>query len=391
MTERHDSSASAGALSPGQRIAVVGSGISGMSAAYLLSQHHQVSLFEAASCLGGHTATIDVQLDGRTYAVDTGFIVFNDWTYPLFQGLMAHLNVAPQPTEMNFSVHDARHDFEYNGHTLTTMFAQRRNLLRPRFYRMLAEILRFNRRARQDIDAGHLDASITLGDYLDRDGYGADFRERYLLPMGAAIWSASPEDLKGFPALFFLRFFHNHGLLSVDHRPQWYTLAGGSRSYIPALTAPYAERIHLDCPVHSIRRDETGVTLHSPRGDERSILGAMPYQDNEVVLHTDKRLLPRRRRAWTSWNYRMDGRGRCGSGLRDLCHEHPAAHRGAPCLLRHPERQRGDRSDPDHSALQLRASLFHASGATGSGPPWEDFNACTPHPLLRGLLAQWLS
>ncbi|MGC3874180.1 NAD(P)/FAD-dependent oxidoreductase [Halomonas sp. GXIMD04776] len=320
--------------SPGQRIAVVGSGISGMSAAYLLSQRHQVSLFEADRRLGGHTATIDVKLDGKSYAVDTGFIVFNDWTYPLFQGLMAHLKVTSQPTEMSFSVHDARHDFEYNGHTLGTLFAQRRNLLRPRFYRMLAEIVRFNRRARQDIEAGNLDISTTLGDYLDRGGYGVDFRERYLLPMGAAIWSASLEDLRDFPALFFLRFFHNHGLLSVDHRPRWYTLTGGSRSYIPALTRPYAERIRLNCPIHAIRRDATGVTLHSPQGEERfdqvvlachadqalalladpsdaerSVLGALPYQDNEVVLHTDKRLLPRRPRAWASWNYRLDGRG----------------------------------------------------------------------------------
>ncbi|WP_048307999.1 NAD(P)/FAD-dependent oxidoreductase [Halomonas sp. PR-M31] len=334
MTERHDAYASTSAIDSGQRIAVVGSGISGMSAAYLLSQRHRVSLFEAAPRLGGHTATIDVPLEGKTYAVDTGFIVFNDWTYPLFQGLMAHLNVASQPTEMSFSVHDARHDFEYNGHTLATLFAQRRNLLRPRFYRMLAEILRFNRQARQDMETEHLDTAITLGDYLDRGNYGQDFRDRYLLPMGAAIWSASPEDLKGFPACFFLRFFHNHGLLSVDHRPQWYTLTGGSRSYIPALTAPYAERIHLNCPVHTIRRDEAGVTLRTSRGEERfdqvvlachadqalallanasndehSILGAMPYQDNEVVLHTDERLLPRRRRAWASWNYRVDGRG----------------------------------------------------------------------------------
>ncbi|SHF65947.1 Predicted NAD/FAD-binding protein [Modicisalibacter ilicicola DSM 19980] len=320
--------------SSAQRIAVIGSGISGMSAAYLLSQRHRVTLFEANHRLGGHTATVDVRLDGREYAVDTGFIVFNDWTYPLFQSLMAHLGVASQPTEMSFSVHDAHRDFEYNGHTLTTLFAQRRNLLRPRFHRMLADILRFNRRARADLDADRLDTTITLGDYLDSQRFGRDFRKRYLLPMGAAIWSASLADLQGFPALFFLRFFHNHGLLSVDHRPQWYTLIGGSRSYIPALTRPYAERIHLNCPVRGIRRHGSEIVIHSPRGEERfdqvvlachadqalemlddasdterAILGALPYQDNEVVLHTDTALLPRRRRAWASWNYRLDGRG----------------------------------------------------------------------------------
>nr|WP_297460434.1 FAD-dependent oxidoreductase [uncultured Halomonas sp.] len=316
-----------------QRIAVIGSGISGMTAGHVLSRRHRVSLFEASERLGGHTATVDVRSDGRDHAIDTGFIVFNDWTYPHFQRLLARLGVAAQPTEMSFSVHEAHADFEYNGHTLASLFAQRRNLLSPRFYRLLADILRFNRSARRDHDSGRLSATTTLGDYLDQGRYGEDFRQRYLLPMGAAIWSASIADLERFPLTFFVRFFHNHGLLSVDHRPQWYTLIGGSRRYIPALTAPYSERIHLDCPVHSISRDVSGVTLHSSRGEERfdqvvlachadqalalladaspaerELLGALPFQDNEVVLHTDTRLLPRRRRAWASWNYRLDGR-----------------------------------------------------------------------------------
>jgi predicted NAD/FAD-binding protein len=317
-----------------QRIAVIGSGISGMAAGYYLSKHHDITLFEAGERLGGHTATIDVTLDGRDYAIDTGFIVFNDWTYPHFQALLAELGVASQPTEMSFSVHEHAYDFEYNGHTLGSLFAQRRNLLRPRFYRMLADILRFNRSAVRDLDSGRLDPAMTLGDYLDAGGYGEDFRHRYLLPMGAAIWSASIQDLMGFPLTFFVRFFKNHGLLSVSHRPQWHTLVGGSRAYIPALTAPYAEGIRLESPVQGIRRHADGVEIRSRHGverfdqvvmachsdqalalledssdAEREILGAMPYQDNEVVLHTDTRLLPRRQRTWASWNYRLDGRG----------------------------------------------------------------------------------
>ncbi|MDR5907206.1 NAD(P)/FAD-dependent oxidoreductase [Franzmannia qiaohouensis] len=272
-----------------QRIAIVGSGISGMAAGYYLTPRHEVTLFEAESRLGGHTATIDVSLDGR--------------------------------------------DFEYNGHTLTSLFAQRRNLVSLRFHRMLRDILRFNRQASADLDAERLDPAMTLGDYLSAGGYGDDFRTRYLLPMGAAIWSASIGDLMAFPLQFFVRFFRHHGLLSVSNRPQWYTLVGGSSAYIPALTAPYRERIRLASPVRAIRRDAQGVTLTSRHGEERfdqvvlachadqalamlsdpsdaerEILAALPYQSNDVVLHTDTRLLPRRRRAWASWNYRLDGR-----------------------------------------------------------------------------------
>ncbi len=312
---------------------MIGSGISGLSAAHYLSTQHRVSLFEAAPCLGGHTATIDVSLAGRDYAIDTGFIVFNDRTYPHFEHLLEELGVASQATEMSFSVHETRRDFEYNGHTLDSLFAQRRNLVRPRFYRLLGDILRFNRTASGDLEAGRLDSATTLGAYLDAGGYGDDFRRYYLLPMGAAIWSASITDLTRFPVAFFVRFFRNHGLLSLSDRPQWRTLVGGSRSYIPALTRRYAERIHTRCAVSRIRRDAGGVDLDTalgaarfdqvvlachadqalallgdPSPAEREILTAIPYRDNEVVLHTDTRLLPRRRRAWASWNYRLDGR-----------------------------------------------------------------------------------
>lgn len=320
-----------------QRIAVVGSGISGMAAAWYLSARHEVTLFESAERLGGHTATIDVDIQGpqgsQAWAIDTGFIVFNDWTYPHFQRLMATLGVESQATEMSFSVHETDVDFEYNGHTLMSLFAQRSNLLRPSFYRLLKDILRFNRQAVRDLDSGELADDLTLGDYLDLRGYSEAFQRRYLLPMGAAIWSASIQDLRGFPLTFFVRFFSNHGLLNVSHRPQWYTLVGGSRSYIPALTAPYASRIRLNSPVTAVSRDLAGVTLTTPHGEERfdhvvlachsdqalgmlkdpshaeqDVLGAMPYQDNEVVLHTDIGLLPRRQRAWASWNYRLDQR-----------------------------------------------------------------------------------
>ena len=317
-----------------QRIAVVGSGIAGMAAAWYLSRRHSVTLFEANARLGGHTATMDITLDGQQHAIDTGFIVFNDRTYPHFQRLLNALDVAIQPTEMSFSVHETQRDFEYNGHTLASLFAQRRNLFRPSFLGLLRDILRFNREATRDLLEERLAEDITLGEYLDEQGYGTLFQQRYLLPMGAAIWSASIEDLRAFPLCLFVRFFHHHGLLSVHNRPQWYTVVGGSRAYIPALTAPYAERIQRDTPVLGIRRHADRVQLRTSEGnqyfdqvvlachadqaldlledaspDERAILGAMPYQDNSVVLHTDTRLLPRRRRAWASWNYRLDGRG----------------------------------------------------------------------------------
>lgn len=331
MTASFQSPRPRGASAP--QIAVIGSGIAGMAAAWYLSGHYRVTLYEADTRLGGHTATMDVELGGRHYAIDTGFIVFNDWTYPHFQRLLAKLRVATQPSEMSFSVHETARDFEYNGHTLTSLFAQRRNLLRPSFHRLLRDILRFNREATRAMEDDVLDPAMTLGAWLDANAFGADFQRHYLLPMGAAIWSASIQDLRDFPLQFFVRFFRHHGLLSVNDRPQWHTLVGGSRSYIPALTAPYASRIRLATPVRGIRRyadrvevrsdagvetfdqvvlachsDQALALLEDPSAAERETLGALPYQDNEVVLHTDTRLLPRRRRAWASWNYRLDGR-----------------------------------------------------------------------------------
>ncbi|WP_342595653.1 FAD-dependent oxidoreductase [Salinicola lusitanus] len=319
---------------PPQRIAVVGSGIAGMTAAHYLSRRHQVSLFEADSRLGGHTATFDIDTGTERHAIDTGFIVYNDRTYPLFEALMASLGVPGQATEMSFSVHESDRDFEYNGHTLTSLFAQRRNLLRPRFYRLLNDIVRFNRRATGDFLADRLSPSLTLGDYLAGENYGEDFQRRYLLPMGGAIWSASEAGMRDFPARFFVRFFHHHGLLSLTDRPQWHTIMGGSRAYIAPLTEPYRERIHLSTPILGLVRDDDGISLHTTAGErhfdqvvlachsdqalsilgpqasraEREVLGAIGYRRNSVVLHNDTGMLPRRRRAWASWNYRLDGR-----------------------------------------------------------------------------------
>ncbi|MFZ2290757.1 MAG: FAD-dependent oxidoreductase [Halopseudomonas yangmingensis] len=312
------------------RIAIVGSGISGLVCAWLLNRQHEITVFEASDWIGGHTHTVDIELQGRQYAVDTGFIVFNDWTYPNFIRLLDQLGVDSQPTEMSFSVHDPKSGLEYNGNNLNSLFAQRSNLLSPGFLGMLRDILRFNREATNELQQGQIAADITLGEYLVRGGYGQRFIDHYIIPMGSAIWSMSLTQMLSFPLEFFVRFFRNHGLLSVNDRPQWRVVRGGSRSYVKPLTASFAKRIRLQCPVTSIRRDAEGVTLVSAAGEERfdqvvlachsdqalalleqptdaerSILGAIGYADNEVVLHTDTRLLPSRKLAWASWNYRL--------------------------------------------------------------------------------------
>ncbi|ALZ10842.1 FAD-dependent oxidoreductase [Pseudomonas aeruginosa] len=314
------------------RIAIIGSGISGLTCAYLLARQHELTVFEAADWIGGHTHTVDIDWQGRRYAVDTGFIVFNDWTYPRFIQLMEHLGVASRPTQMSFSVHDPASGLEYNGHDLNTLFAQRRNLLSPGFWGMLRDILRFNRTALEDLAEQRIPASLTLGDYLRAEGYGARFIDHYIVPMGAAIWSMSPERMLDFPLQFFVRFFANHGLLSVSERPQWRVVEGGSRSYVAPLSASFRQSIRLSCPVQRVKRDGQGVEilsaagcerfdkvvfachsdqvlglLDSPTPQERDVLGALTYASNEVVLHTDTRLLPRRRLAWASWNYRLGG------------------------------------------------------------------------------------
>ncbi len=311
------------------RIAVIGSGISGMVAAYHLSRTHDITMFESGSHIGGHTHTVDVQHGGRDYAIDTGFIVYNDWTYPNFVALLAQLQVPWQPSQMSFSVRCEKSGLEYNGTSLNSLFAQRRNFARPSFLRMVADILRFNRRAPALLHSGG--AAESLGEYLQREGYSHYFIEHYIIPMGAAIWSSRPVDMLSFPARFFVEFFANHGFLSVDDRPTWRVICGGSREYVKRLTAPYATRIRLNTPVASLARqahrvmlrlkngsveqfDQVILACHSdqalrllsdPCAAEREILGAIPYQENEALLHTDSRLMPRRRLAWAAWNYHL--------------------------------------------------------------------------------------
>lgn len=315
----------AAVLGPGRRrIAVVGTGISGLLAAERLCAQHDVVVFEADTRLGGHTHTVEVATARGPLAVDTGFIVCNDRTYPGFLALMQRLGVPLRPSTMSFSMRCERTGLEYNGTTLRTLFAQRRNLVRPSFWGMLRDILRFNRCA-----PDFADRDATLASVLRDGGYGSAFVDHYLVPMMAAIWSAEPQKLMAMPARFFVRFFANHGMLTVDDRPQWFTVVGGSSRYLAPLSAPFAERIRLGAPVAELRRvaggvevrvagqpserfDAAVVATHSdqalrlladPSDDERAVLGAIPYQANDVVLHTDVRMLPKRRRAWAAWNY----------------------------------------------------------------------------------------
>jgi predicted NAD/FAD-binding protein len=313
------------------RIAIVGSGIAGLTAAHHLHPGHDITVFEAGAHVGGHVHTHDVQLGDRRYAVDSGFIVFNDRTYPNFIQLLDDLGVDSQASDMSFSVSAPGYPgggLEYNGSSVNALFAQRANLLRPGFWGMLRDILRFNREAPALLKGQG--EEIGLGDYLARGGYGALFRDYYILPMGAAIWSTDPARMLGFPARFFVRFFQNHGLLSVTDRPTWRVIRGGSRAYVDKLAAPFRDRVRLRTPVLGIARhhdhvdlrladgtarfdavflachsDQALALLPDPTPAERSVLSAIPYQANQAVLHTDTRLLPRRRLAWAAWNYLM--------------------------------------------------------------------------------------
>lgn len=311
------------------KIAIIGSGISGLVCGYLLSREHEVQVFEANHYIGGHTATIDVNLNGKTWAIDTGFIVFNDRTYPYFQRFLDELAVPYQPTEMSFSVTHAQTGLMYNGNSLNSLFAQRSNLWSPRFYGLLAEIIRFNQHCKT-LAAQGISTELTVGEFLKQYRFGDFFAKHYILPMGAAIWSASLGEIENFPLKFFIQFFHNHGLLNIQDRPQWYTITGGSKQYIPYFTRHFATQIHLNTPVKAIQRTEHGVQvttehgmqafdevilachsdqalqlLSDPSTQEKSILSAIPYRENEVVLHHDQRLLPSIPKARASWNYHL--------------------------------------------------------------------------------------
>lgn len=315
-------------MSDRQRIAVVGSGISGMTAAWLLADHHDVTLYEAADKVGGHTNTERVEINGKTWPVNTGFIVYNDWTYPNFIRLMETLGVESQLSNMSFSVDSQRTGLQYNGTRLNSLFAQRRNLVNVRFLKMVREILQFNRQAKDDLANDRIDESETVGAYLNRNRYSRYFRNFYIVPMGAAIWSAPEIALEQFPVRFFLQFFNNHGMLSVDQRPVWRVIRDGSVSYVNRMMEKLRPLTRLSTPVKSVTRSENSVTveaadsrdefdqvifachsdqalalLDEPTPAERDILGAIPYQDNDAVLHTDSSVLPSEKRAWAAWNY----------------------------------------------------------------------------------------
>jgi len=311
------------------KIAIIGTGIAGNLAAYRLSRGHDITVFEADHRIGGHTNTVDVVAAGQRWAVDTGFIVFNDVTYPNFIALLDELGVDSQPSDMSFSVRNERNGLEYNGASLNALFAQRSNLFKPSFYRMLKDILRFNREAPALLE--ETGRHLSLGEYLEANAYSPEFIDHYIVPMGAAIWSATPGGMRAVPARFFVRFFHNHGLLSVNQRPQWRVIKGGSRSYVEKLVAGHRDCIRLNQPVESIRRhpeyveikakgagierfDRVFLACHSdqalklladPTPQEREVLGAIGYQRNEAVLHTDQSLMPKRRLAWAAWNYHI--------------------------------------------------------------------------------------
>ena len=314
------------------KVAIVGAGVSGLVAAHRLHPEHDITVYEAGERLGGHSNTVRVDLADETHWVDTGFIVLNDRNYPNFEPLLAELGVQTQASHMSFSVSDGA-DFEYAG-TPRGLFAKPSHALDPRFLRMIADLARFNRRARSLLEL-EPDEGPSLRQFLADGGYGDWFVERLIVPQAAAVWSADPDQMWSFPASFLARFFHNHGMLGLTGRPDWRTVRGGSRTYVDAISRPFADSVRLSAAVRSVTRREDGVEIaadgceterfdevviaaHSdqalamltdPTDLERELLGAVAYQPNEAVLHTDEGLLPQRRAAWASWNYRWDQRG----------------------------------------------------------------------------------
>jgi predicted NAD/FAD-binding protein len=317
-----------------QKIAIIGSGISGLTCGYLLSKQHDITLFEANDYLGGHTNTEDIELAGKIYPVNTGFIVFNDWTYPNFIELMNQLGIASEDSHMSFSVRDENSGREYNGTNLNSLFAQRMNVFRPSFIRMILDILKFNKQTVLALQSNEIEEGQTLGEFVKQHGYSKYFVNHYIVPMGSAIWSASVDVMMDFPLKFFLKFFNNHGMLSVDDRPQWRVISGGSKSYIKPITARYKDNIHLNTPVKKVERLNTKVKITTQTGvihefdqvifachsdqalsllsdatqDEHDVLSAIPFQMNDVVLHTDEKLMPKKKLAWAAWNYHIPQR-----------------------------------------------------------------------------------
>src|SRR4051794_23364393 len=318
------------------KIAIVGTGIAGLVAAHKLHREHEITVYEAGGRLGGHTNTVRVDSAGETHWIDTGFIVFNDRNYPHFEALLEELGVASQPSHMGFSVSDGTGRFEYSG-TPRGLFARRSNLLSPSFLGMLRDWRRFNREARSLI--GMNGTAPSLGHWLEQRGFSQHFIDRLIVPQASAVWSADPEQMWSFPASFMAEFFENHGMYSLRDRPAWRTVSGGSARYVEAIAAPWRERVRLNAPVRRVERhpdrvtiaadgcesedfDEVVIAAHSdqalamladPSRAEREVLGAIAYQPNEAVLHTDTSLMPRRRAAWASWNFPLSPEPAAGS------------------------------------------------------------------------------
>ena len=312
------------------KIAIVGSGISGNTIAHLLHKKHNITLFEKNNRIGGHSHTHNIEINGSPISVDTGFIVFNKKTYPLFSSLLRELDVAYEDSKMSFSVFSKKTGLEYNGTTLNTLFSQRRNIFNPKFIKMIFEILRFNK---ESLGLLNTSKELSLGDYLAKNTYSDYFLKNYILPMGSAIWSSNLETMIKFPAKFFVTFLHNHGMLNINNRPQWLTISNGSKSYVQKLCYPFIDNIRLNSNIKFIERKSNKVIVHSKYGsenfdyifmachsnealailkdasnNEKEILGAIPYTNNEVYLHTDSSIMPKYKLSWAAWNYNIDSK-----------------------------------------------------------------------------------
>jgi len=312
------------------KIAIVGSGISGNTVAHLLHKKHNITLFEKNNRIGGHSHTHNIEINGSPISVDTGFIVFNKKTYPLFSSLLRELDVAHEDSKMSFSVFSKKTGLEYNGTTLNTLFSQRRNIFNPKFIKMIFEILRFNK---ESLGLLNTSKELSLGDYLAKNTYSDYFLKNYILPMGSAIWSSNLETMIKFPAKFFVTFLHNHGMLNINNRPQWLTISNGSKSYVQKLCYPFIDNIRLNSNIKFIERKSNKVIVHSKYGsenfdyifmachsnealailkdasnNEKEILGAIPYTNNEVYLHTDSSIMPKYKLSWAAWNYNIDSK-----------------------------------------------------------------------------------
>jgi len=314
------------------KIAIIGSGISGLTSAYLLNKKHDITLFEKNSYVGGHTHTHEIEYNDQKLFIDSGFIVYNERTYPNFIKILDQLGVERQITRMGFSVKSSKINLEYSGHSLNGLFAQRSNLFSPSYLNMLRTMLRFNKESRKDLNS--LNPNLTLGGYLKVNNYSKIFIQNFIIPIGAAVWSTSPTNMMDIPAIFFIRFFENHGMLQILDRPKWWVIKGGSKSYVEKIIKNFKDRILLSTPVHSVKRIKNKINisygsldckeevfdsvifathsnqslkiLNDPSELEKTILGSLPYQKNDAILHYDESILPKRKNAWSSWNYLLD-------------------------------------------------------------------------------------